>query len=91
MVSVIIPVHNAAGTLPRCLDSLIAQTHDDFEAILVENGSTDDSFAVCQAYVARDPRFKAIDVGPCNGPSRPRNVGLERAQGEIIAFLDSDD
>lgn len=91
MVSVIIPVHNAAATLPKCLDSLIGQTYTDFEVILIENGSTDDSFAVCLDYAKRDPRFKAIDIGPCGGPSRPRNVGLERAQGDIIAFLDSDD
>ena len=57
MFSVIIPIHNAASTLPKCLDSLLGQTYGDFEAILVENGSTDGSYAICLDYAKRDPRF----------------------------------
>ena len=87
----IIPIHNAEKTLRRCLDSLIDQSYGDFEVILVENGSSDRSFEICKEYIKKDKRFKAYCVGTCNGPSKPRNIGLNLAKGDYIAFLDSDD
>ena len=91
MFSVIIPIHNAEKTLRRCLDSLLDQSHGDFEALLIENGSTDKSFDICKEYTGKDKRFRAFSIGKCSGPSKPRNIGLKNAKGECIAFLDADD
>lgn len=91
MFSVIIPVHNSEKTLRKCLDSLLQQNYGKFEVLLVENGSTDMSYAICNEYAKKDKRFKVYDIGNCNGPSKPRNYGLDKATGDYIAFLDSDD
>ncbi len=91
MFSIIIPVHNSETTIKKCLDSIIAQTFSDFEVLLIENGSIDQSFDKCCEYAETDARFKAFDIGVCNGPSKARNIGLEMATGEFVAFLDSDD
>ena len=76
--SIIIPIYNAEKTLLRCLDSLKNQTDPDFEAILVENGSTDASNAICRKYAERDRRFRLITMENNCGPSGARNAGLER-------------
>ena len=89
--SIIIPIYNAEKTLLRCLDSLKKQTDPDFEAILVENGSTDASNAICRKYAERDRRFRLITMETNCGPSGARNAGLERAGGTFVAFVDSDD
>lgn len=91
MFSVIIPVHNAEQTLERCCDSLLRQSCGEFEALLIENGSMDDSLALCRHYAERDDRFHVFSIGACGGPSRPRNFGLDRAAGEYVVFLDADD
>lgn len=91
MFSIIIPVHNAEKTLKKCLDSLISQTYENYEVILIENGSTDKSFSICLEYAKKDKRFKVLDIGECKGPSKPRNVGIDKAEGDYIAFLDADD
>ena len=89
--SIIVPVYNAEKTLHRCLDSLRAQTYTDFEVRMVENGSRDFSRAICQECAEKDPRF-LLHVSEENcGPSGARNIGLDYAQGDYIAFLDSDD
>ena len=90
LVSVIIPVYNTEKYLAECLDSLAAQTYTGFEAIVVDDGSTDGSPAICDGYAARDPRFRVIHKE--NGElSEARNAGLDTASGEYIYFLDSDD
>ena len=89
--SIIVPIYNAEKTLLRCLDSLKKQTDPDFEAILVENGSTDASNAICRKYAERDRRFRLITMETNCGPSSARNAGLERAGGTFAAFVDSDD
>ena len=89
--SIIVPVYNAEKTLHRCLDSLRTQTYTDFEVCMVENGSQDSSYAICREYAKKDPRF-LLHVSEKNcGPSGARNIGLDHAQGDCIAFLDSDD
>ena len=90
LVSVIIPVYNTEKYLAECLDSLAAQTFTDFEAIIVDDGSTDGSPAICDEYAARDPRFRVIHKQN-GGASSARNVGLDAAKGEYLFFLDSDD
>ena len=89
-VSVIIPACNAAATLPATLDSLRQQTSPHWEAIVVENGSTDTTAAVAAEYCARDPRIR-LHVMAGQGVSLARNAGLELAHHEWVLFLDADD
>ena len=89
-MSIIIPVFNAEQSLQVCLDSLMAQTYDSFEVILINDGSSDSSGAICDQAAEQDHRFRVIHQHN-SGPSAARNVGLDLAQGEIIAFVDSDD
>ena len=89
--SVIVPVYNAENTLRRCLDSLRRQHWADFEVLMVENGSTDNSNAICQEYAAGDDRFVLHTLTKNRGPSVARNTGLANAQGQWITFVDSDD
>ena len=90
MISIIVPVYKVEEFLPACLDSILAQTLTDWEAILVDDGSPDRSGAICDAYAARDGRFIVIHQ-PNAGVSAARNAGLDAARGEFVAFTDSDD
>ena len=89
-ISVIIPVYKAEKYLHRCVDSILAQTFTDFELILVNDGSPDNSGAICDEYAQKDNRIKVIHKKN-GGASDTRNVGLDHARGEIICFVDSDD
>ncbi len=90
-VSIIIPFYNGASFLRDCLDSVLAQTMTDWEAILVNDGSKDESQSIAESYVSKDPRFKLLVFEKNKGLSAARNGGLSKATGEFIAFLDSDD
>ena len=90
MISIIVPIYNAAHYLNACLDSLLAQTEKELQIILVDDGSTDGSIAVAKNYVARDPRVECYSQ-PHAGQSAARNEGLRHAKGEYIAFVDADD
>lgn len=90
LISVVIPVYNAAGYLDACLQSLQAQTYPDWEAIVVDDGSTDASPDLCRAWAARDSRIRVLRQENA-GASAARNAGMDAAQGEYLAFLDSDD
>ena len=89
-VSVMIPVYNSARYLPACLDSLTAQTLRDWEALLVDDGSTDGSQGICREYCGRDSRLRLL-CQQHKGVSAARNLALEAAAGEWLFFLDSDD
>lgn len=89
-ISIIIPVYNVELYLSRCLDSIIAQSFTDWECILVDDGSPDQSGAICDEYACKDSRFKVIHQDN-SGPSVARNVGIEHATLENILFVDSDD
>lgn len=91
MTSIIVPIYNAAAYLRQCLDSLQAQTVTDWEAILVDDASTDDSADIAAEYVQKDARFCLLQQAYNQGQSAARNRGLAQAKGEYIAFLDSDD
>ncbi len=88
-VSIIIPAHNAADTLGETVESLRAQTHPHWEAIIVENGSTDATTSVAAGWAARDDRIRVIHSAP--GVSVARNAGLAVARDPWILFLDADD
>lgn len=90
LVSVIIPVYNVENYLGFCLESITAQTYQNWEAILIDDGSKDGSGAICDEAAAKDPRFRVIHKEN-GGVSIARNIGIETAQGKYILFVDSDD
>lgn len=89
-LSVIVPVYNVEETLSQCLDSLIHQTLQDIEIILVNDGSTDSSEQICRAYAEKDSRIKYF-TKTNGGLSDARNYGIHHATADIIGFVDSDD
>ena len=89
-VSIIIPVYKAEKDLKRCLDSILNQTYADWECLLVNDGSPDNSGRICAEYVQRDRRFKTFEKKN-GGPSSARNYGIDHASGDFICFIDSDD
>lgn len=89
-VSVIVPVYNVEPYLPRCIESLLAQTYTALEILLINDGSTDHSGTICDEYAAKDSRLKVIHKEN-GGVSSARNLGLKNAAGDYIGFLDSDD
>ena len=91
-LSVVIPAHNAADTLGATLDSLLAQTRGDWQAIIVDDGSTDATRRIAETYVARDQRFSLLtNDGAPEGVSAARNRGIAAASGRWLLFLDADD
>ena len=90
MISVIVPVYNAADRLARCIESIQAQTYEDWELILIDDGSKDDSFSVCERYAAADQRIRPF-TQPNRGVSATRNRGIASARGRYLQFVDSDD
>jgi len=90
-VSVIIPTYNRADLLPRAIDSVLNQTFKDFELIIVDDGSTDNTKEIVKEYQKKDERIKYIWQENSGGPAKPKNTGIKNSQGEYIAFLDSDD
>ena len=91
LISVIVPVYNVGDYLERCMDSVLSQTYPNFEVVLVDDASTDQSSAVCDACAARDSRVRAVRLSQNRGPSAARNEGIRRARGAYISFVDADD
>lgn len=89
-ISIIIPAYNVAGYLEKCLDSIIAQSFTEFEVILVDDGSTDNTYEICDDYAKNDCRIKVIHKKN-EGVSIARNIGIEHAKGEYFLFFDGDD
>lgn len=90
MVSIIIPVYNSEKYLARCINSICNQYYSNLEIILIDDGSRDKSFSICNEFAARDKRIRVIHKEN-GGVSSARNIGLNIAQGEYITFVDSDD
>ena len=90
VVSVIVPVYNVEQYLPQCVESILAQTYQRLEIILVDDGSTDGSGRMCDALAKRDGRVRVIHK-PNGGLSDARNAGTEACNGEFVFYLDSDD
>lgn len=90
LISVIVPVYNVEAYLDRCVHSILEQTYQNLEIILIDDGSTDSSPAKCDAYAAKDSRIKVLHK-PNGGLSDARNAGLALAEGTYIGYVDSDD
>ena len=90
LISVLVPVYNVAAWLPRCLDSICSQTYANLEILCVNDGSTDNSAEILEAYAAKDSRIKVINQQN-GGLSAARNTALEYATGEWVTGVDSDD
>lgn len=90
LVTIIVPVYNAEKYLCQCVESIINQTYDNLEIILVDDGSTDDSSTICDEYANKDSRVRVIHKRN-GGVSSARNVGLDGANGVYVAFVDADD
>lgn len=90
MISVIVPVYNTEKYLDQCIQSILTQTYADFELLLVDDGSTDSSGAICDKYAEQDFRVRVFHKAN-GGVSSARNMGLDNARGEWIGWVDSDD
>lgn len=89
-ISIIVPIYNMEKMMRKCLDSILAQTFQDYECLLIDDGSKDGSSAICDEYAACNPRFTVYHK-PNGGLSDARNYGLERAKGKYTIFVDPDD
>jgi len=89
--SIITPIYNAELFLEGTLQSILEQTYTNWESILINDNSTDNSLKIAEKYAKLDPRFKIINLGTSHGAAKARNIGIKAAQGRFIAFLDSDD
>lgn len=89
-ISVIVPIYKAEKYLRKCIDSILAQTFTDFELLLIDDGSPDNSGRICDEYAEKDSRIRVFHKEN-GGVSSARNVGLDNARGEWIAFVDADD
>ena len=90
LVSVVVPIYNVEQYLRKCIDSLLVQTHENLEIILVNDGSTDSSLQICCEYETLDDRVKVVHKEN-GGLSSARNEGIRNATGRYITFIDSDD
>ena len=90
LISIIIPVYNVSKYLPNCLDSIINQTYQNIEIIIINDGSTDNSLDICNEYKKKDKRIIVLEQKNC-GLSETRNRGIRNAKGKYIGFIDSDD
>ena len=90
LVSVITPVYNTEKYLDECIGSILSQSMTDFELLLIDDGSTDGSGAICDRYAEKDKRIRVFHI-PNGGVSAARNLGLDNARGEFVVFVDSDD
>lgn len=90
-VSVITPVYNAEKFIKETIDSVLQQSYEDFEYLLIDDCSTDNSAEIVKSYATKDARIKYIKLKENSGAAVARNTGLEHAQGRYIAFIDSDD
>ncbi len=90
LISVIVPVYNVEKYVAKCLDSIINQTYKNLEIIVVDDGSTDNSYSVCCSYAEKDDRIVLLQQ-PNGGQASARNYGIENAGGDYVGFVDSDD
>ena len=90
LISIIVPIYNVENYLRHCLESIQNQTYQNFECLLINDGSSDNSAEICREYVEKDSRFRYFEKEN-GGVSSARNLGIERSKGQYITFIDSDD
>lgn len=90
LVSVIVPVFNSEDTIKLCIDSILSQNYKNFEILIVDDGSNDNSYSICESYLNEDKRIKLFHKEN-GGLSDARNYGLDRMSGQFVSFIDSDD
>ena len=88
MISIVVPAYNAEKTINRCIESIMCQTYEDWELIIVDDGSNDDTFFRCQSFT--DERIKVFHKKN-GGVSSARNLGISKAIGDYLTFIDADD
>ena len=92
LVSIIIPLYNSENYVHKTIESILNQTYKNFELIIVDDASTDNSITIINSYIRDDKRIKLIQSSSnFGGPARPRNIGIRKSKGEYIAFCDNDD
>ena len=89
-ISIIVPVYNVENYLERCVESILKQTYTNFELLLINDGSTDQSGDLCDQLVSKNENIKVFHLENA-GVSNARNVGIQNSTGEWITFIDSDD
>lgn len=90
LISVIVPVYNSGQYLARCIESVLHQSFVDFELLLINDGSSDDSSSICSDYAVRDNRIRVFHQNNA-GVSAARNLGIKEIRGKYLAFVDADD
>ena len=90
LISIIVPIYNVEKYLRQCLDSILNQTYQNFECLLINDGSPDNSADICREYVEKDSRFKYFEKEN-GGLSDARNYGIRQSKGSYLTFVDSDD
>lgn len=90
-VSIITPMYNSAGTISQTIESAVSQSYTDWELLLIDDCSTDNSLEIAKKYQARDSRIKVLKLDSNSGAAKARNTGIKESIGRYIAFLDSDD
>ena len=90
LISIVIPIYNAEKYLEECLNSIKSQTYKNFEVIMVNDGSKDDSETICMNFLRSDSRFRYLKKAN-GGVSSARNLGLDNVKGDYITFIDADD
>ena len=91
MISIVVPVYNGEKYIVDCLKSILLQTYTEWELLIIDNASTDDSLDICKDYVAKDDRIQVLHQHHNMGVSAARNLGMQKARGEFITFIDVDD
>ncbi len=90
MISIIVPVYNVEPYIQTCIESVLKQTYTMWELLLIDDGSNDESAAICKRFADQDPRIRLLQNSH-TGPAKARNKGIEHAKGDFIYFMDSDD
>lgn len=90
LFSIVMPIYNGEKVITDSLNSILEQEYTDWELIIVDDGSTDNSASICDKLAQRDQRITVVHT-PNNGPAQARNIGLEKSQGEYVLFIDADD
>ena len=92
MISIVMPIYNGEKLVEETIDSIIQQSYENWELIIVDDKSTDSTCSIINKYILKDRRIKLIQLDEnCGGPAKPRNIGIENSKGEYIALIDADD